>query len=221
MKILVVSVHPDDETLGCAGTLLKHVENGDEIFWMIITKVDTSVGFKKEFVSDRKVQIDTVSKMYNIKKVFELGFLTTRLHLIDFNELINKISLVMNEIKPEIVYMNNRTDVHTDHQIAAKAVISCTKSFRYSFIKKILMYECVSETEIAPPFVENAFLPNVFSDITKYMDKKLEIMKVYKSEVQEVPLPRSIENIKAVATYRGASCGCEFAEAFMLIRERF
>jgi LmbE family N-acetylglucosaminyl deacetylase len=221
MKVLVISVHPDDETLGCGGTLLKHVENGDETYWMNITKADESIGFSREVINERKNQVDIVSKMYSFKKVFNLGFLTTRLHQVDFNELISSISSVINEIQPDIVYMNNRTDVHTDHQIAAKAIISCTKSFRYPFIKKILMYECISETEMSPPFIENVFIPNVYSDVTKYLDKKLEVMKVYKSEVQEVPLPRSIENIKALATYRGATCGYNFAEAFMLVREKF
>ncbi|MCH5139125.1 PIG-L family deacetylase [Clostridiaceae bacterium UIB06] len=221
MKILVISVHPDDETLGCGGTILKHAENGDEAYWMIITKADKSIGFSKEFINERKNQIDIVSKMYNFKNVFHLGFLTTRLHTVDFNELITSISLAINEVKPDIMYMNNRTDVHTDHQVAAKAIIACTKSFRYPFIKKILMYECISETEIAPPFMENIFVPNVYSDIAKYIDKKLEIMNIYKSEVQEAPLPRSIENIKALATYRGSSCGYHFAEAFMLVREKF
>lgn len=221
MKVLVVSVHPDDETLGCGGTLLKHIENNDETYWMIITKADVFIGFSEEFIKERKNQIDIVSKMYNFKKVFNLGFLTTKLHLLDFNELISSISLVINDVKPDIVYMNNRSDIHTDHQVAAKAIISCTKSFRYPFIKKILMYECISETEMAPPFMENIFVPNVYSDISKYIDKKLEIMKVYTSEVQKAPLPRSIENIKALATYRGASCGCNYAEAFMLVREKF
>lgn len=221
MKILVISVHPDDETLGCGGTILKHLENNDEIYWMIITRADTSVGFSKEFINEREKQINLVSKMYNFKKVFKLGFLATKLHMVDFTEVVTNISLIITEVKPDIVYMNNRTDVHTDHQIAAKAIISATKSFRYPFIKKILMYECISETEMAPAFAENVFIPNVYSDITKYISEKCNIMKVYKSEVQEIPLPRSIENMEALATYRGASCGCNYAEAFMLVREKF
>ncbi len=84
------------------------------------------------------------------------------------------------------------------------------------------MYECISETEIAPPFPENIFLPNVYSDISDYIDKKLEIMTIYESEVQNPPMPRSLENIKALARFRGgASCGVDYAEAFMLVRERF
>lgn len=221
MKVLVVSVHPDDETLGCGGTILKHNTFNDEVFWIIITKPDESLGFSKEFIKRREEQIQVVSKKYGFKKAYELGFLTTKLHTIDFSSLINSISNVINDIRPDIVYMNNRSDIHTDHQVAAKALMSCTKSFRYPFIKKILMYECISETEIAPSLPENIFIPNVYSDITDFIDKKIDIMNIYDSEVQQTPLPRSLDNIKALARYRGASCGVDFAEAFMLIRERF
>jgi len=221
MKVLVISVHPDDETLGCGGTILKHKDNGDEIFWLILTKVDKSVGFTDDFIMKRKKEIKTVSQLYGFKKTFELDFITTKLHLADFNNIIDNISQVINYIKPQVVYMNNRSDIHTDHQIAAKAILSCTKSFRYPFIEKILMYECISETEMAPPFPENMFIPNVYSDISSYIDKKIEIMKLYESEIHQPPLPRSGENIKALARFRGASCGVEYAEAFMLVRERF
>lgn len=221
MKILIISVHPDDETLGCGGTILKHRDNGDEIYWLILTKPDKSVGFTEKFIAKRDTEVKTVSNIYGFKKTISLGFITTKLHQIDFNVLIEAVSKVIMDIKPQIIYMNNRTDIHTDHQIAAKAILSCTKSFRYPFIEKILMYECLSETEMAAPFPENIFIPNVYSDITDYINKKIEIMKVYESEVQNPPMPRSLENIKSLSRFRGATCNVKYAEAFMLVRERF
>ena len=221
MKILVISVHPDDETLGCGGTLLKHSRQGDEIFWLILTKLDQSVGFSQESIERRQREIKMVAREYEFQEVFQLGFLTTKLHLVDFALLVSEISRIIKELQPELVYMNNRSDIHTDHQIAAKAILSSTKSFRTPFIKKILMYECLSETEFAPSFPENIFMPNVFSDITDFIDKKLEIIQIYQSEVQNPPQPRSLENIRALARFRGASCGVDYAEAFMLVKERF
>ncbi|CAB1241677.1 GlcNAc-PI de-N-acetylase, ImbE family [Clostridiaceae bacterium BL-3] len=221
MKVLIVSVHPDDETLGCGGTILKHLKNGDELYWMIITEADESIGFSKEFIDIRKLQIRRVSREYGFKKVYELNFLATRLQSVDLNDFISSVSRVVNEVGPEIIYMNNRSDIHTDHRITAHVLMSCTKSFRYSFIKKILMYECISETEMSPPLPENIFIPNVYSDITDFIDKKLEIMSIYESEVQMPPLPRSLDNIKALARYRGSSCSVNYAEAFMLVREIF
>ncbi|QEK11317.1 PIG-L family deacetylase [Crassaminicella thermophila] len=221
MKILFISVHPDDETLGCGGTILKHSKNGDEIYWLILTDVSKELGYTNEFIINRQTQIDEVSKAYNFKKVYKLGYPTTKLHSIEFNELISKISSVINEVKPSIVYTVNRSDIHTDHQVAAKAIMSCTKSFRYPFIKKILMYECISETEIAYPLQENIFIPNAYCDISDFIEEKINIMKIYESEIQESPLPRSIENIKALARFRGSTVGVHYAEAFMLIRDVF
>ncbi|HEY8362209.1 MAG TPA: PIG-L deacetylase family protein [Tissierellaceae bacterium] len=221
MKVLVISVHPDDETLGCGGTILKHKKNGDELYWLIITKTDEKLGFSKEFIDKRKLEIKNVAQRYGFKNIFELDYLTTKLHLVDISDLIKNISNVITFIRPEIIYMNNRSDIHTDHQVAAKAIMSCVKSFRYPFIKRVLMYECISETEMAPGFPENVFIPNVYSDITDFIDEKIEIMKIYESELQTPPLPRSLDNIKSLARFRGASCGVEYAEAFMLVRERF
>ena len=120
----------------------------------------------------------------------------------DISDLIKNISNIITHIRPEIIYMNNRGDIHTDHQVAAKAIMSCVKSFRYPFIKRILMYECISETEMAPGFPENIFIPNVYSDITDYINEKIEIMKIYESELQIPPLPRSLDNIASLARFR-------------------
>jgi len=221
MNVLVISVHPDDETLGCGGTILKHKNSNDAVFWLILTQASENLGYSKEFLLNRASQITEISNEYNFNKTFNLGFPTTKLHAIEFSEIITKISSVIQEVKPEVIYMVNRSDIHTDHQVAAKAIMSSTKSFRNQFIKRILMYECISETEIAPPLPENTFVAHVYSDISDYIDRKIEIMKKYESELQDTPLPRSIENIRALARFRGATVSVQYAEAFMLLREVF
>ena len=221
MRVLVVSVHPDDETLGCGGTLLKHQAQGDDIFWLIITDVVIELGYSQAFIEKRKDEIQEVSKEYGFQATFNLSFPTTKLHIIDFSELIEAISSVVNDIKPQTIYTVNRSDIHTDHQISAKAVISSTKSFRNPFIKRILMYECISETEVVPPLPENVFIPHIYSDISDFMGKKIEIMKIYESEIQDTPLPRSIDNIRALAKFRGSTVAVEYAEAFMIIKDMF
>ena len=114
--------------------------------------------------------------------------------------------------------MMNRSDAHSDHRYTFDSVMSCTKSFRYPFIKKILMYECLSETEFAPQLHEKIFIPNYFVDISKFLPRKLEIMKVYQSEIGEHPFPRSLRNIEALAVFRGASVGVEYTESFQVIK---
>lgn len=219
MKVLVISSHPDDETLGCGGTILKHKDFGDQIYWLTVTNIDVKNGWSKGVVENRQKEIETVVEMYNFEKTFKLDYPTAKLDIIPIQEIIESIAKVIFEIEPEIIYLPNRSDVHTDHQITFKTAYSCTKNFRYPFIRKILMYETLSETEFAPALPENTFIPNVFVNITNYFENKLEIFKIYKSEVMEEPLPRSLGSIKALARYRGSQIGVEYAEGFMLIRE--
>ena len=217
-KIMVVSAHPDDEILGCGGTLIKHRESGDKIDWLITTTMKESHGFLEKKIESRKNEIDKISKKLNIHKTYILDYPT--MHLSDecLISMISKISDIFIESRPETIYLVNRSDAHSDHLITFKAVIACTKSFRYSFIKKVLMYECISETEFAPALIENQFIPNYFVDISQYLKEKLELMSIYKSEVGKHPFPRSLKNIKALSTFRGASVGVEYAEAFQLLK---
>lgn len=217
-NIIVISAHPDDETLGVGGTLLKHIENGDHVFWIIATSAFESHGFSKERVESRQVEIEKVEKEYNFVKTFLLDYPTMSLTSESLLTLIPKVSSIFNEVKPEIIYSVNRSDAHSDHRYLSDAIMACTKSFRYPYIKQVLMYECISETEFAPTFPEKMFIPNYYVDITKYMDKKLEIMEIFESEIGIHPFPRSLDNIKALAHFRGASVGVKYAEAFQLVK---
>jgi LmbE family N-acetylglucosaminyl deacetylase len=133
--------------------------------------------------------------------------------------LITKISSVVNKVKPNIIYLPFKGDVHSDHKYIFNAAYSCTKSFRYPFIKKIYMMETLSETEFSLSIKEDSFVPNVFVDISEYIDKKIEVMKIYESEIGEHPFPRSERGIRALATYRGGTSNCDYAESFVLLKE--
>lgn len=218
MKIVVISAHPDDEILGCGGTLLKHIKNGDEVIWLIITNIFESQGFSKERIMSRQIEIDTIKYRMGFSSVFKLDYPTMSLDSSSINSMISKISGIFNDFKPEVVYIMNRSDAHSDHRITFDAVFACTKSFRYPFIKNVLMYECISETEFAPALSERVFQPNYFVDVTDHFEKKLEMMKVYESELGEHPFPRSIDNITALAHFRGATAGVKYAEAFQLLK---
>lgn len=218
MNIVVIAAHPDDETLGVGGTMLKHAANGDNVYWLIATNMLESEGFSKEQIAQRQSEIELAGTKLKVKGINKLNFASMSLTDNSLNQLIPKISAYFNEIKPEIIYVMNRSDAHSDHRILFDAVMACTKSFRYPFIKRVLMYECLSETEFAPALPEKVFIPNYYVDITDFMDMKLEIMKIYESEIDEHPFPRSISNIKALAHYRGASVGVNYAEAFQLLK---
>ncbi len=217
-KVIIISAHPDDETLGAGGTILKHKKNGDEVYWLIVTDVFETEGFSNERVLSRKKEIENVSKLYSFNNVYNLGYPTMKLDDTILFELVNKISLIFQELQPETIYVMNRSDAHSDHRIVFDAVMSCTKSFRYPYVKKVFMYECLSETEFAPILPERVFQPNYFVDISDFLNKKIEIMKIFDSELGEHPFPRSIKNIEALATYRGATIGVNYAEAFQMIK---
>lgn len=218
-KILFVAPHPDDEALGCGGTILKHKNDGDEVYWLIVTNIDTANGWPEERVKSRQLEIEEVAQEFGFKETIKLDFPTTKLDSVPVSDMVDAISKVMSRIQPETIYLPNRSDVHTDHHVVFQSAWSCTKNFRYSFIKKVLMYEVLSETEFAPALVETGFIPNVFVDITNYIDKKIEIIKIYDSELMPAPLPRSINTIRAQGTYRGSAISADYAEAFMLLKE--
>ena len=157
-NVLVIAVHPDDETLGCGGTLLKHKYNGDKTNWLICTTIGKNhPNFKK-----REIEIKKISKLYKFNSVNNLKLKTKEIDQYKISELIEMISKIINKIKPNIIYLPFKNDIHSDHKRIFEASYSCTKSFRYPFIKKIYMMETLSETEFAPSIVNDSFIPNVY-----------------------------------------------------------
>ncbi|MBW2333509.1 MAG: PIG-L family deacetylase [Deltaproteobacteria bacterium] len=220
-RVIVVAPHPDDETLGCGGTLLKHRNRGDEINWVIVTNIDSKNGWSETEVKKRQNEIQEVSEMYGFKRSFKLGFPAALLDTIPYNDLISKMSSVIQEVKPSVVYLPNRSDIHTDHQMTFQAAMSCCKDFRSPFIKRILMYEVLSESEFSATIREDFFVPNSFVDISGYVEDKIKIMKVYASEIMEPPYPRCLDLIKCLAQYRGSRIGKQYAEAFNLLEDKW
>jgi LmbE family N-acetylglucosaminyl deacetylase len=216
-KVLIIAPHPDDETIGCGGTILKHKVKGDLVNWLILTNIHMEHGWEKVYVERRQQEIEKVAQAYDFEKIFKLDFPTTKLDMLPMGELISKISEVIKEIEPSIIYLPNRSDIHSDHRIAFYAIMACTKTFRYPYIRSINVYETSSETEFAPALSEKLFIPNYFVDISDIFEKKLEIMKIYKSEVLEENWPRSLSSIESLARYRGSRISKKYAEAFMNI----
>jgi len=218
-KIVVIAPHPDDETLGCGGSLFSHKAESDELFWLIVTGIDEKDGWSAKNVQKRNNEINAVAERYKFNNVFDLNYPTTKIDTTLTSDIIGKIAEVHKKVEPEIIYMPFAYDVHTDHQLIAKAVQSTIKCFRYPFIQKVLMYETLSETDFNF-VVASAFQPNVFVDISDYLSDKIETMKIYASELGEHPFPRSEKALRALATLRGSQSGYEAAEAFQLVYER-
>lgn len=218
MKVIIITPHPDDETLGCGGTILRHKKEGDQVCWLIVTKMGDEFELSRR--TKRNEEIERVKEMYGFDEVFQLNFDAGTLDFIPLGNIINEISQCFNRFQPNIVYLPYRSDIHSDHKVVFDATVACTKWFRYPFVNKVLVYETLSETDFTINPDSNHFHPNVFVDIAPYLEKKIEIMKVYESELSEHPFPRSLRAIKSLAYLRGAAAGYEAAEAFMLLKER-
>ncbi len=219
MKILVIAPHPDDELLGVGGTLLKKKEEGHELGWLIMSKMKEKHGWEKERIEIRSNEILKVTKELNInnENLFQLDFATTKLDKYPFSEIVNEVSKTIKYFRPEIIFIPHFGDIHSDHRISFNAISACSKWFRYPSIKYIYSYETISETEYNL-IKTNNFSPNYFIDITNYMDQKIKLLSIYKSEISKPPFPRSFEVIEALATFRGSQSGFKFAEAFTLLK---
>jgi N-acetylglucosamine malate deacetylase 1 len=216
MNFLVVSPHFDDETLGAGGTILKYKNAGHKFFWLNITNKKEEFGYKKTEVKSRNDEIKKVLKKYSPAGFYDLGLKPTGIDLHPISHLMEKITKIIAETKPNTVILPFDNDIHSDHKIISDILLSCTKTFRHSCIKKILMMEILSETNVAS--AGKVFHPDYFVDITDYLNKKIDIMKIYKGELKSHPFPRSTESIKALAVLRGSQAGCRYAEGFKTVK---
>lgn len=216
-KYLIIATHPDDETLGAGGLILRKKAEGNEVYILNMTHMDSSYGYDENKVKERNCEINMMIQAYGLDGYYNLKLKPAGLDSYGMDELISQISSIFKDIEPNIVILPYYKDVHSDHRVTFDACYSCTKSFRYPSIKKILMMETPSETDFA--LFEDAFKPNYFVDISTYIDKKVEIAKLFKSEIINHPFPRSERNIRAYGTIRGASMGADSAEAFVLVKE--
>lgn len=219
-KVLVVAPHPDDETLGVGATLFRHREEGDEVYWLIITCTEGDECYTEAFKKRRKEEIKKVAEGYGFCKTFRLAYHAAKLDNYPIRDIVNSISKVIQKVKPEVIYVPFYADVHSDHRITFDAVVSCSKWFRHRSIKKILAYETLSETGFGLD-PKDIFQPNTFVDISRYLDSKIEMMKIYSSELRDFPFPRSEETIRSLACLHGSLSGFKAAEAFILLREYY
>lgn len=218
-KILAVAPHPDDETLGCGATLLRHVAQGDEVHWFIATAISEIQGFSAERVASRDIEINLVAREYGFQGVHRAGFPTTRLDTLPKGELIAALGKVIKEVQAQVLYVPYRNDVHSDHAVVFDAAMSCSKQFRYPSVQAIYAYETLSETEFGIRPDDGGFRPNLFVDMQGRLDRKIEIMRLFAGEMDLFPFPRSEECLRALAVLRGSQAGLHAAEAFMVLKE--
>ena len=220
-KILIVAAHPDDEVLGCFGTVSKLIKEGYEAYTLILGEGKTSrldtrkVEENKEQLEILNDEIKKANDIIGIKKCFIYDFPDNRFDSVDLLDIIKVISKIKEEIKPDIIFTHYENDLNIDHKITYQAVITATRPIENESVKEIYSFEILSSTEWQYPI---SFSPDVFFDIQDTMELKLNAMQCYKSELCLYPHPRSLEGIELNAKYNGMRVGKNYVEAFKSVR---
>ncbi len=218
MNILIIAPHPDDEILGCGGTIAKHVSQGDNVFVCIVTKGCEPL-FSQESVEKVRMECQEADRLLHVKETIFLDFPAAMMEEIPRYRLNDAFAKTIQDIKPDIVYLPHRGDMQLDHKMTVDAAMVALRPKYDHVVKKIYVYETLSETGWDVPNVINEFIPNVYNDISSYMEKKLDALKAFTTQLAEYPNPRSLEAVEALAKFRGNTVSIPYAEAFMLIRE--
>lgn len=216
-KILIIVAHPDDEVLGMGGTLAMLVKAGEDLHIAFLSKGEGSRG--KEIANEqlRARQAGKVANSLKAKLHWLANFPDNEFDTISLLQVTKAVEEIINKIHPDIVYTHHYGDLNIDHRIAFQAVITACRPGKTS-VRKIYSCEVLSSTEWQAKTAANAFLPNTYIDIEKYIDSKIKLMELYKREIEAFPFPRSAEGIRALAKFRGMESGLKYAEAFRLIR---
>jgi len=222
-NILVIVAHPDDEVLGCGGTLSKFSKLGYKINVIFFSDGVTSRNLNnskiKGNILKRKKSSFKASKILGIKKTEFLNFPDNQFDTMPLLAIVKFIEDLISKYKPSIIFTHYDNDLNIDHKIISKAVITATRPHSKYFVEKLLLFEVLSSTEWNFSSSKKVFSPNVFINISNDIKKKIKAIKCYSQELRKWPHPRSVEGINNLAKFRGSTIGCKFAESFISLRE--
>lgn len=222
--ILVVAAHPDDEVLGCGGTIARHAADGDSVQILIVGEGATS----RQGSRNLTVQADTLEELQEAAKrageilgareVEIVGLPDNRMDSLDRLDLVKIIEVRVEKHQPEIVYVHHAGDVNVDHRRLHEAVITACRPIPGKSVREILSFEVASSTEWQTTGSAPSFNPNCFVDISEKWDLKRLALEAYASEMRPWPHARSMEALEYLARWRGAQVGVQAAEAFCVLR---
>ena len=214
-KIGAIFAHPDDEVLGCGGTLNKYFKNGNDIHTLILSKGVTSrINYKKSSQNTLINQARKASKILGCKTLDFCDFPDNEMDKVSLLEIIKEIENFIEKFNLEVIFTHDYHDLNNDHKIVNKSVITACRPFVKNI--KVLSCEVLSSSEVNFSNY-SLFKPNTFVNIEDCLKKKMDAMNEYKHELMEWPHPRSLEGIKNQAYYRGSQSGLRAAEAFRVL----
>jgi LmbE family N-acetylglucosaminyl deacetylase len=219
-KILVIAAHPDDEVLGCGGTIARHTSAGDEVHVLILGEgiaARTPTASGEEF-SKLSQATREANRILGVHSVSIEKFPDNRMDSVARLDVIKVVESYVQKFQPELIYTHHAGDVNIDHRRIHEAVVTACRPIPGQGVKTVLYFEVASSTEWQTPGSLPAFVPNWFVNISDSLDKKLAALRAYSGEMRPWPHARSLEAIEHLAKWRGASIGVEAAEAFVLGR---
>jgi len=225
-KILVVVAHPDDEVLGCGGTMARLALEGNDVYTLIlgegITSRDAFRGLanRENEIAELRKQTEDANKILGVKKVYTFDFPDNRLDTVALLDIVKTIEETRNNIKPDVVFTHHQGDLNIDHQITFKAVMTAFRPVKDESVKEIYSFEIPSSTEWNGPSSLTYFMPSYFVDVSKYLKVKINALKEYQTELRDYPHPRSLKAVEFNAKQWGVKMGFEAAEAFKTVRIR-
>ena len=217
-SVLVVAAHPDDEVLGCGGTIARHVAEGDLVHVVFMADgVQSRRMDGSEELQLRNQARDEALKILGVSECNVLDFPDNRMDSLPLLDVVQALEPIIKQVQPSRVYTHHHGDLNVDHRVTHQAVMTACRPVPGSSVREILAFEVMSSTEWATPGVA-PFVPNAFVDISDYLPKKLEALAAYDMEMRPAPHSRCVTNIEALARHRGNCVGVEVAEAFEVIR---
>lgn len=222
--VLVIAAHPDDEVLGCGATIAKHIRAGDEVHVMILAEGVTSRDDVRERDSRSSELSDLARVAQRANAILGVTSLTlhdfpdNRMDSVDLLEVVKVVEECIRAKKPDVVYTHHGGDVNIDHRRIQEAVVAATRPQPGQTVQTLLFFEVQSSTEWQAPGSFPPFVPNWFVDVSSTLPLKMQALEAYRCEMRDWPHARSLKALEHLAHWRGATVGCEAAEAFMLGR---
>lgn len=223
MNVLVIAAHPDDEILGGGGTFARLAEEGHNVYLSILGEGMTSRSAQREDTSSEVLEglhgdARRAAEVIGAKDLFQYQLPDNRFDSVPLLEVIKIVEELVERVQPEVVYTHHQGDLNVDHQVLHQAVLTGTRPMEGCGIREVYAFEIPSSTEWALQRIPEPFRPNVFVEITDTLEKKIQAMECYETELRPYPHPRSRQALDVIARRWGTVCGCAAAEAFELVR---
>jgi len=219
-RVLVIAAHPDDEVLGCGATIAKHASNEHDVSIVFMADGVSSRqnNATENELKNRNEHAIKAGKILGLNPPIFLGFPDNKMDAVALLDVVQKLEKIIDEIKPSIIYTHHPGDLNIDHKITFQAVMTACRPQPDFCVREIYSFEILSSTEWAAPSNKTAFIPNCFVDVSNTIETKISALRAYEDEIRKYPHSRSVEAVRALARYRGASVGMSDAEAFTVQR---